>query len=230
MSTKREKELSEINKIKNHVKKLIDDRGFSYNSLSIQFGKNSSYLQKFVKEKSPKRLDEEFRIKLARALDIDEQELTDLPINRHNNESDKEDRNVVSIDVLDVTACCGKGIDNFAENVVGQQLMTLSALHELTTVSHKNIKILKTTGDSMLPTISPNDSLWVDISCKSFVGDSLYLLCVHNSLMVKRLQYNLSDNSITVKSDNPEYNDNNIKDIYSLEIVGKVIYHIKKVG
>lgn len=72
--------MDKIYEVKQRVKKLIDERGFSYNNLSLKFGKNSTYLHKFVKEQSPKRLDEEFRKKLAVELCVDEQELTDLPL------------------------------------------------------------------------------------------------------------------------------------------------------
>ena len=72
--------MEKIYEVKNRVKNLVEERGFSYNYLSLKFGKNPTYLQKFVKEKSPKRLDEEFRKKLAVELGVDEQELTDLPL------------------------------------------------------------------------------------------------------------------------------------------------------
>ena len=62
-----------IEDVKKHVGRLVLDKGLSFNSLSINLGKNPSYLQKFVKEASPKRLDEDFRRKLAKILDVPEQ-------------------------------------------------------------------------------------------------------------------------------------------------------------
>ena len=72
--------MDKIYEVKKRVKDLVEERGLSYNYLALKFGKNQTYLQKFVKEKSPKRLDEEFRKYLALELGVDEQELTDLPI------------------------------------------------------------------------------------------------------------------------------------------------------
>lgn len=72
--------MSNIDAIKQKVGKLVVERGLSFHSLSLRLGKNSSYLQKFVKEKSPRRLDEEFRKGLAKILNIPEQELTDIPL------------------------------------------------------------------------------------------------------------------------------------------------------
>ena len=65
--------MSKIDEVKQRVGELVAERGLSYNSISIKLGKNPSYLQKFVKEKSPKRLDEGFRHKLAILLNVDEQ-------------------------------------------------------------------------------------------------------------------------------------------------------------
>ena len=48
--------MEKIYEVKNRVKNLVEERGFSYNYLSLKFGKNPTYLQKFVEEKSPSRI------------------------------------------------------------------------------------------------------------------------------------------------------------------------------
>ena len=73
--------MATIEDIKRKVGALIVEKGLSLNSLSLSLGKNSSYLQKFVKEKSPRRLDEQVRKGLAQILGIPEQELTDIALN-----------------------------------------------------------------------------------------------------------------------------------------------------
>ena len=73
-----------IEEVKEYVGKLVAEKGLSYNSISIRLGRNPSYLQKFVKEKYPKRLDEVFRRELALILDVPEEELTDRPANMYN--------------------------------------------------------------------------------------------------------------------------------------------------
>lgn len=72
--------MDKIQEIKEKVGRLVAERGLSFNSISLKLGKNQTYLQKFVKEKSPKRLDEAFRKDLAKILEVDEQELTDIPL------------------------------------------------------------------------------------------------------------------------------------------------------
>lgn len=138
--------------------------------------------------------------------------------------------NIVSIDVLDVSACCGNGIENFEENVIGQQMMTLPALREFTAAAPENIKIIKAIGDSMVPTIYPGDVVWVDISFKEPASDGLYLLGVGKELMIKRIQINPFDNSATIKADNPQYETFQKGNYQEIKVVGKIIYHMKKVG
>lgn len=138
--------------------------------------------------------------------------------------------NLIKIDVLDVTACCGNGIENFGENVIGQQMMTLPALRQLTNAAPENIKIIKATGDSMKPTINPDDMVWIDISYKTPSSDGLYLLKVGNELMIKRIQINPFDNSAIVKTDNPNYLPIENSNYKKIDVIGKIIYHIQKVG
>lgn len=221
--------MNTIDNVKKRVGQLVAERNLSLNSLSLQLGKNSSYLQKFVKEKSPKRLDEEFRKGLAIILNVDEQELTDLPLNNVKIKL-KLQQNIISIDVLDVSACCGNGIENFEENVIGQQMMTLPALREFTAAAPENIKIIKAIGDSMVPTIYPGDVVWVDVSFKEPASDGLYLLCVGKDLMIKRIQINPFDNSATIKADNPQYETFQKGNYQEIKVVGKIIYHMKKIG
>ncbi|MHA3840419.1 hypothetical protein ACX0GZ_04270 [Sphingomonas aestuarii] len=57
------------------LRQLADDRAVSLESLSRLLGRNPAYLQQFVARSSPKRLDEDDRLKLAQFFQIDEREL-----------------------------------------------------------------------------------------------------------------------------------------------------------
>ena len=137
---------------------------------------------------------------------------------------------IVRLDVLDVNACCGTGIENFTENVIGQQMITLPALRELTSAAPENIKIIKAIGESMIPTIYPNDVVWVDISVKIPTSDGLYVLIIGSDLMIKRIQINPFDMSAVIKSDNPQYEDFKKENYQKITVVGKVIYHMKRMS
>lgn len=137
---------------------------------------------------------------------------------------------IVEIDILDVSACCGNGAENFTENVIGQQMMSLPALRELTQSMPENIKIIKAIGESMIPTIYPNDVVWIDISVKTPTSDGLYVLCVGSDLMIKRVQINPFDNSATIKSDNPQYAQFTRQNFQEVSVIGRVIYHMKRMS
>ena len=131
--------------------------------------------------------------------------------------------NSVKIDVLNVQACCGNGLENFTENVIGQHIMTLPALREFTAAAPENIKIIKAVGESMLPTVAPNDMVWIDISVKTPTSDGLYVLAVGETLMIKRIQISPLNNSAIVTSDNPAYQPFNFPHYSDIKVVGQVI-------
>ena len=137
---------------------------------------------------------------------------------------------IVKIDVLDVSACCGNGITNISENVIGHQFVSKNLLKEFTFTSPENIKIIRAVGDSMIPTINPQDMIWIDMSVKEPSSDGLYLLTVGQDLMIKRIQINPFNNQVQVKSDNPAYAPILLNDYKEISCIGKVIYHMKRVG
>lgn len=67
-------------KIREHIKQLIADKGINMAEISRMAGKAHSHLFQYITKKTPKRLDEVTRKILARALEVNEQELTDLPL------------------------------------------------------------------------------------------------------------------------------------------------------
>lgn len=136
----------------------------------------------------------------------------------------------VSIDVVDAVACCGDGHVNFETHIVGQQMLTVSTLHQITSVNPAHIKILKVVGDSMEPTISNNDFVWVDISCQTPTGDGIYLFCIGDMLVVKRVQINPFDQSVQILSDNAKYQPIRAENYQTVKTVGRVISFTKMIG
>lgn len=82
--------MDKIQEVKNRVKQLVIEKGLSFNNLSVSLGKNATYLQQFVTRKSPRRLDEEFRKKLAAILQVDEQLLTDVDLSSRDAKFDED--------------------------------------------------------------------------------------------------------------------------------------------
>lgn len=141
-------------------------------------------------------------------------------------ESTTEPDNIVKIDVLDVVACCGNGVENFSENVIGQHMMTLTALRELTSAAPENIKIIRAIGDSMTPTIRPGEMLWIDVSYTCPTSDGLYLIRIGHELVVRRIQLNPFDGSAVIKADNEAYRSFPAESFEAVPVLGRVIYHV----
>lgn len=73
--------MDSIEEVRKKIARLIVEKGLNYAQVSLAIGKNIAYIQQFIKNGSPRRLGEVERHKLAQILRVDEQELTDLPLN-----------------------------------------------------------------------------------------------------------------------------------------------------
>lgn len=215
--------------IREFIEKEILNRGLSLAGVSQQIGKNAAYLHQFINKGSPVRLPEEQRHKLAYILQIDEQELTDVPLMPHFTGTASAAEKLASfltkddvvIDMIDATACCGDGIDNLPEKVCGHWKLPAAEFKSITAGQPENIKMLRVQGDSMMPTINEGDFVWVDISNNFASSDGIYLIRMATGLAVKRLQAGLSD--IVIKSDNSRYSDITAA-VGEIQIIGKVVY------
>lgn len=134
------------------------------------------------------------------------------------------------IEIIDAAASCGKGIENFNPVVIGKQFITLASLKELTASAPENIKILRTRGDSMQPTINDGDIVWVDISVNSPMGDGLYLIRIRSDLFVKRIRFDFIHNTALILSDNANYPPIETNDPDNIKVIGKIISISKMLG
>ena len=205
----------------NLIRAKREEKQLSQAELGRLLGVSQQHIQRFEKNYP---VPVKYAAKLAQILDIDIKEL--LP--EELKDVSLANPEIVQIDVLDVRACCGNGIENFTENVIGQQMMTLPALRELTESTPENIKIIKAIGESMMPTIHTDDIVWIDISVKTPTSDGLYVICIGSDLLIRRIQINPFDNTATVIADNSKYMPIPRQNYRDIKVVGKVIYHMRK--
>lgn len=66
--------------VRERINQLILNSGLNYRVISLMMGKSEAYMQQFIKLRSPLRLKEIDRKKLAQILHVPEQELTDIPL------------------------------------------------------------------------------------------------------------------------------------------------------
>lgn len=130
---------------------------------------------------------------------------------------------VSMIEIIDARESVTEGGDILAPKVIGHQLANINLFPQLKNISPDRIKILSVYGDSMQPTINDQDSIWVDISITRPESDGLYLFCIRQELMVKRVRFDIFNNSVMVSSDNPLYPPLTINNPDKLKVCGKVI-------
>ena len=127
----------------------------------------------------------------------------------------------VNIDMLDVSACCGNGVENYLEPVIGTWQMPTADYNAMSLSSPENIKLIKAVGDSMTPTVNDGDYVFVDISNQAINSDGVYVLRLPTGLSIKRIQNGLTGDVI-VRSDNPAYEPLTAK-LGEIKILGRVV-------
>ena len=228
--------MDKLQQVRNFLEKTVKEKGVSLNALSLQIGKNSTYLFHFIKRHSPKRLDENTRRKLAKILDVSEQDLCDFPlpstliqdkldtISSLFNLGKNKTESLLSFDVIDMDAAGRGRFEQLKKNVIGLILMTPKTAAVYTQTKPEYIMILIASGEAMVPTINPGDMLWLDTSCSTPSADGIYLLNAGSDVLIRRLQINPFDKSIDVSSDNKAYRSWTIADYKKLDICGKIIF------
>lgn len=76
--------MENVEEIRKKIGRMIVEKGLNFAQVSLAIGKNVAYIQQFIRNGSPRRLGEMERHKLAELLRVDEQELTDIPLNAQN--------------------------------------------------------------------------------------------------------------------------------------------------
>ena len=141
--------------VRDFLENTVKEKGLSLNALSLQIGKNPTYLFHFVKRHSPKRLDEESRHSLARILDVDEQMLCDFPLPTNLlqdklsslyglfNFNKEKTTDFVALDVIDMNGSAHGNFEKIKHNVIGHELLSPAVFNIYGGTNPKNIKILK---------------------------------------------------------------------------------------
>jgi SOS-response transcriptional repressor LexA len=131
----------------------------------------------------------------------------------------------VSIPVFDVTASAGHGaflVDN--EEVTDRLSFPPEYLRELTSTSVANLRIIRTKGDSMVPTIAEDDLVLVDMTKRDLSFDGIFVIRDDGAaLLVKRIGRAARRGYVMVISDNPRYAPTE-RLLAEIEVIGKVIW------
>ena len=203
--------------VREELDRLIQQRRLGYSSISRMIGRNSSYIQQFIKRGSPRKLDDDDRRTLASFFGVDEQVLGGPPAPMRDG--------LIEIPVLNVDASAGFGAIAESETAHTRFGFDDRWLARLTRAKSASLSIIHVLGDSMEPTLSDGDEVLVDASDQgSRLRDGIYVLRADDALVVKRVTLKPGGRKITISSDNSAYPSWDDVDRSEIQVVGRVIW------
>jgi len=215
---------------------LIRERGEDYASLSRLIGRNSAYIQQFIKRGVPRKLDEDDRRILADYFGVSEQSLggraeeSPLPARSASPSATRRDSDLVLVPYMSAMASAGPGAVVSDERVSARLAFRNDWLRELAGGSPSGLSVISVTGDSMSPTLSDGDDILVDGNdAAERVRDGIYVLRVEDMLNVKRLAMKPTG-GFEIRSDNPAYPTWRDCDLETVSIIGRVIWAGRRVN
>ncbi|KJY81204.1 helix-turn-helix domain-containing protein [Vibrio nigripulchritudo] len=134
-----------------------------------------------------------------------------------------ENNDVVAIPEFDVRAAAGAGNLVNHEFKIGEFSISKGLLRDLG-LCEKQTAIVFCSGDSMHPTMSDGDRIVVDThELTEPVKDGVYVIRIDDSVYVKRMKWNILEQSYSVISDNPDHDSFVLKgeDLKRLKVIGK---------
>lgn len=141
--------------------------------------------------------------------------------------SEKDDDHTLRVDLLDAElAAHSSGIINLEyPDVISSIFFTHEGVKQiLGRTTTDGVYMFKVPTDSMAPTITQNDIVFIDTNVKEYIGEGVYSFNLNGETYIKRLQ-RLPTGVIMALSDNPLYHPFEItEDLFdTAEIIGKFI-------
>lgn len=196
---------------------LAERNGVSLAALSALIGRNSTYLQQFVRKGSPRKLEENDRRRLADFLGVDEGELGGPEYISHVHASQNE---WIDIPRLASEASAGPGAINAADAMIGVLRFSTRWLRDQGLEPGKLSAIL-VSGDSMEPLLRDGDEILVDRTPRS-LRDGIHVVRVGDAVLVKRVQTGVPGR-IVLESENPAYRPIELPPS-EVEVIGRVVW------
>lgn len=131
----------------------------------------------------------------------------------------------VKIPIRDVYASAGSGSAFMNGEIIGQMVFNQDSLNGVSrSRSLKNLNIIHARGDSMQPLIYDGDHMLVDSGINRVCFDGIFVFSFDDGVFVKRLAVNPVNRTVSLKSDNPAYQDFHDIPVESLHIAGEVVW------
>lgn len=214
------------------LKTLLDEKRLSMNAFAKQIGVSQPSIAKIANGETlnPKNI-----LEIAAALGVNahwlktgegEREPNDKVITSLYTE-EQDEQHHLRVDLLDVQlAANSTGIINSDyPEVLSRLYFTEEGVQRLLgRTTTKGIYLFSVPTDSMMPTIMPDDLVFIDTKINEYVGDGVYAFNLNGELYIKRLQ-RLPTGIFRALSDNPLYPPFDITDelFDTAVIIGKFI-------
>ncbi len=216
--------------IRENLDYLVQERGVSYSALSEMLGRNTAYIQQFIRKGSPRKLDEADRRILAEFFGVSE-ELLGAPVRVDDIGKTKGSANGFDgmrfIPRLSVGASAGSGAHNDDELQAGRIACDDAWLKKIGISVSSEPSIIQVDGDSMEPSLKDGDDILVDRSPQR-PRDGIYVIRMDDMLMVKRLAFG-PGGQLSVISDNRQYPSYDNIDPGTISIIGRVVWRGERV-
>lgn len=204
------------------LERLTIKHGTNYAALSRLLGRNSAYVQQFVKRGVPGSLSERDCRLLADFFGVSEVVLGGSPDRQTN-------ANLVLVPRLDVRASAGHGALADGEAQLGHYGFDRRWLQQLNGAANDNLSIVRVMGDSMAPTLQDGDDILVQHARGTLrPRDGIYVLQRDDELLVKRVALGPVAGTLDISSDNPAYPSWRGCDPSDVTILGRVIWSARK--
>lgn len=199
---------------------LATERGASLSALSDLIGRNSTYLQQFIRKGSPRKLEETDRRTLARFFGVDESELG-APEEFSSPPAAKLVRgDWVDVPRLPLGASAGPGALALEELPIGAFRFSARWLREQG-LDPRMLSAIRVEGDSMEGTLRDGDEILVDRSPRP-LRDGIHVVRTGEALLVKRVDLG-RPGTITLVSDNPAYRPIELPP-EEVQVIGRVVW------
>jgi phage repressor protein C with HTH and peptisase S24 domain len=192
---------------------LAAERRVSLAQLSALIGRNSSYLQQFVRKGSPRKLEEGDRATLARFFGVGEAQLG-AP------EEKSSGPDWVAVPRRPLGASAGPGALPPDEQPIGAFGLSPRWLREQG-LEPGRVSAILVEGDSMEPGLRDGDEILVDERPRP-LRDGVHVVRVDGVLLVKRVELG-RPGAVVLKSDNPAYDPIELP-LADVAVVGRVVW------
>ncbi|PLK25612.1 S24 family peptidase [Novosphingobium sp. TH158] len=203
---------------------LAEASGTSLSALSAMLGRNTTYLQQFVRKGSPRKLEENDRRKLSAYFGVPESELgAPEEISRPAPAASRSAASVashVAVPRLPLDASAGQGAF-VGEEVPVDTIFFSTRWLRAQGFDPGKLSAIAVVGDSMEPLLRDGDDILVDHTPRP-LHDGIHVVRVGESLLVKRVQTG-AGGKIVLESVNPAYRPIELS-LDEVEVVGRVVW------